>query len=327
MRLMDLEHEIFGIETEEQWQNAVWKVFQYQKEQCLPYKTYLHTLGKSEPSCIEEIPFLPIQFFKNHRIISDAFDEPEVMFMSSGTTGSIRSKHPVACTELYERSFLPTFEDQVAVLNQSIVFALLPNYVEQGHSSLVYMVERLIEKTEHPLSGFYLNDPKALLQAIDKARLTQRKIILFGVSYALLDLAEIGVDLSDITIIETGGMKGRRKEMTKAELHETLNSAFGTQHILSEYGMCELLSQAYSQRDNSFAFPNWMRAFLREVNDPLTLQSNTVKTGAVNIIDLANLYSCSFIATEDLGRIENNRLQLMGRMDHSEIRGCNLLVE
>ncbi len=189
------------------------------------------------------------------------------------------------------------------------------------------MVDKLITLTNHELSGYYLNDLNELIEAIRNAKTTKRKVVLFGVSYALLDLAELGPNLHDVLIIETGGMKGRRKEMSKEELHQELMSSFQVDFICSEYGMCELLSQSYSKSSGLFEFPNWMKALIREVNDPLSIQTNSTQTGVVSIIDLANIYSCSFIETQDLGRIENQQLQLMGRLDHSEIRGCNLLVQ
>ncbi len=226
---------------------------------------------------------------------------------------------------IYERSFVPTFQRFVGDLSHSIIFALLPNYVDQGESSLVYMVDYLIRATNDSLSGFYLDDVEVLMRSIVSARKSGKQIILFGVSYALLDLAEFSPDLNDIIIIETGGMKGRRKEISKEELHSTLKKAFNCTTISSEYGMCELLSQAYSDANGLFEMPPWMRISFRDVNDPFSPVNN--KTGGVNVIDLANIYSCSFIETQDLGKIENHKLRLMGRFDHSDIRGCNLLVE
>lgn len=252
--------------------------------------------------------------------------QPQTVFKSSGTTGMERSQHLVADTSLYERSFLPTYAHFIGPLENQLIFALLPNYIEQGESSLVYMVDYLIRATKHELSGFYLNNPESLLKAIEEGRKTGRKLVLFGVSYALLDLADQHVDLSDVQIIETGGMKGRRKEMTKEALHAELKKAFGSDFISSEYGMSELLSQAYSNSNGLFDLPLWMRVQLRDVNDPFSLVDEG-KTGGVNVIDLANLYSCAFIATQDLGRIVAGRLQLMGRFDQADLRGCNLLVQ
>ena len=228
--------------------------------------------------------------------------------------------------KLYESSFEKTYRAQVGAPEDQLILALLPNYIEQGESSLVYMVEALIRQTNHPLSGFYLNDPVKIIGIYNQAKSTRKKIILFGVSYALLDLAEHEPDLSEATIIETGGMKGRRKELTKEELHQILKTKFNVEYISSEYGMTELLSQAYSDSEGLFTPPKWMKVLIRETNDPFAYASEG-KTGGINIIDLANLNSCSFIATQDLGKIIDSQFQLMGRFDNSDIRGCNLLVE
>lgn len=316
---------IFSIRNEDEFNQCALEVFTFQYENTEVYRKYVDTLNRPKPAHFTEIPFLPIQFFKSHQILAKN-KEAQVIFKSSGTGGE-RSKHYVADTSIYERSFLPTFQDFTGDLDDLIIFALLPSYVEQGESSLVYMVDKLIKETSNPLSGYYLNNVEELLQAIEEGRKSDRKMVLFGVSYALLDLAGFHPDLSDVTIIETGGMKGRRKEMSKTELHQLLNNGFGTKYISSEYGMCELLSQAYSDKDELFEFPNWMKFRLREVNDPFAYHHSENKTGIVSIIDLANIYSCSFIETQDLGRGYNGKLRLMGRLDHSEIRGCNLLVD
>lgn len=324
--MKELIDRIFSIETEDQFNTCALEVFEFQYQHVPVYTEFVHTLNRKRPTHYSEIPFLPISFFKTHRIIAEGMTE-QVHFKSSGTGSSGRSSHFVADTSIYERSFLPTFEQFVDKLENCIVLALLPSYVEQGESSLVYMVDKLIQHTNHPLSGYYLDESEVLLNAISEARKTGRKIILFGVSYALLDLADLKPDLNDVLIIETGGMKGRRKEMSKDELHAVLSNAFSVKYICSEYGMCELLSQAYSQSSGLFEFPKWMKARLREVNDPFMFQQGENKTGVVSIIDLANIFSCAFIETQDLGKIEDGMLRLMGRLDHSEIRGCNLLVE
>jgi hypothetical protein len=282
-------------------------------------------LNIQEPSSLKEIPFLPISFFKSHEVRSGTRDV-ETIFKSSGTTGMIRSQHFVESIEMYRKSFLSTYIHQYGSLEDQVILALLPNYVEQGNSSLVFMVDDLIQKTKNPLSKFYLDDLNELLIAYQQAVQSNKKVIIFGVSYALLDLAELKPDLSKAIIIETGGMKGRRKEMTKEELHLELKTAFQVPYISSEYGMAELLSQAYSDQDGLFDFSPWMKALIRDVNDPFCYLVEG-KTGGINVIDLANLYSCSFISTQDLGKIQNKQLQLMGRFDHSEIRGCNLMVE
>jgi phenylacetate-coenzyme A ligase PaaK-like adenylate-forming protein len=315
---------IFAIQTEEEFNQCALDVFQFQKEHVPVYKTFLELINRPEPTHFSEIPHLPIAFFKSHPIIAEN-KAVEQVFKSSGTTGMTRSAHFVADLSIYERSFVPTYEQFLGKLEDQIIFALLPNYVSQGESSLVYMVDKLIAGTGNSLSGYYLESPESLLNAISAGRKTGKKLVLFGVSYALLDLAEMKPDLHDVTVIETGGMKGKRKEMTKEEMHQELIAGFGCNYIASEYGMCELLSQAYSDKNGLFELPSWMKIALREVNDPFELVKED-KTGGVNVIDLANIFSCAFIETQDLGRMEKGKLRLMGRFDHSDVRGCNLLV-
>ncbi|WP_300664519.1 acyl transferase [Fluviicola sp.] len=322
--MQGLIHRIFSIHTEADFNKCALEVYRFQKEHVPVYKTYLELIRRPEPTHYSEIPHLPIAFFKTHQILAEGKDVEQV-FKSSGTTGMVRSTHFVADLSLYERSFVPTYEQFLGKLEDQIIYALLPNYVSQGESSLVYMVDKLIAKTNHALSGYYLDSSENLLKAIAEGRKTGKKLVLFGVSYALLDLAELTPDLHDVTVIETGGMKGKRKEMTKEEMHQELIAGFGCEYIASEYGMCELLSQAYSDKNGLFELPVWMRISLREVNDPFERLTNE-KTGGVNVTDLANLYSCAFIETQDLGRMEDGKLRLMGRFDHSDIRGCNLLV-
>nr|WP_294862704.1 acyl transferase [uncultured Fluviicola sp.] len=315
---------IFSIRTEQDFNQCSLEVFHFQKEHVPVYKTFLELINRPEPKHYSEIPYLPISFFKTHQIIADDQAVQQV-FKSSGTTGMVRSMHPVADVSIYERSFIPTYEQFLGRLEDQIIFALLPNYVSQGESSLVYMVDKLIAGTTNSLSGYYLESPESLLNAVVEGRKTGKKLVLFGVSYALLDLAELKPDLHDVIVIETGGMKGKRKEMTKEEMHQELIAGFGCEYIASEYGMCELLSQAYSDKHGLFELPAWMKISLREVNDPFESVKQD-KTGGVNVIDLANIYSCSFIETQDLGRMEDGKLRLMGRFDRSDIRGCNLLV-
>ena len=317
---------IFSIQNEDEFNRCALEVFDFQYQNTEVYREFVDTLKHPLPKHYSEIPFLPIQFFKSHKILSRN-KEYQALFKSSGTGSGERSKHYVAETAIYEQSFLPTFEKFAGKLDELIICALLPSYVEQGESSLVYMVDRLIKESKNELSGYYLEHLDHLVQTLHRAKETGKKTVLFGVSYALLDLAELSPDLSNITVIETGGMKGRRKEMSKTELHKTLNKAFGTSYISSEYGMCELLSQAYSDKDELFEFPAWMKFRLREVNDPFGFNITENKTGVVSIIDLANIYSCSFIETQDLGRDYSGKLRLMGRLDYSEVRGCNLLVD
>lgn len=322
--MQELIDRIFSIQTEADFNTCALEVFRFQREHVPVYKTYLELTRRPEPTHYLEIPHLPIPFFKTHQILAEGMDVQQV-FKSSGTTGMTRSTHYVADVSIYERSFVPTYERFLGKLEDQIIFALLPNYVSQGESSLVYMVDKLINLTGDRLSGYYLDSAESLLQAISEGRKTGKKLVLFGVSYALLDLAELKPDLHNVTVIETGGMKGRRKEMTKEEMHLELIAGFGCEYIASEYGMCELLSQAYSDKNGLFELPPWMRISLREVNDPFELLTNE-KTGGVNVTDLANLYSCAFIETQDLGRLEDGKLRLMGRFDHSDVRGCNLLV-
>jgi hypothetical protein len=322
---VELIDRIFAIASEADFERCALDVYKYQREQVPVYRQFVDLLGKPEPATSAEIPFLPISFFKTHEVIANNL-QPEIRFKSSGTTGMQRSQHLVANVSLYERSFEATYRRFIGNPEDQIILALLPNYVEQGESSLVYMVDYLIRKSEHNLSGFYLDSRESLLAAVIEARKTEKKIVLFGVSYALLDLAEQRPDLSDVLIIETGGMKGRRKELTKEDLHRELKLAFGCTYISSEYGMSELLSQAYSDKDGLFDLPAWMRVQLRDVNDPLSAVLPG-KSGGVNVMDLANLYSCAFIATQDLGKLVDGQLQLMGRFDQADIRGCNLLVQ
>lgn len=310
---------------EEDFLNWALRIFRFQYENTLIYREFCDYLKVSDPQTLHEIPYLPISFFKTHQVLNKNFN-PKFLFKSSGTTGMTRSVHPVSHPELYEESFLKTYQDQLGDLNDQVVLALLPSYLEQGESSLVYMVDRLVKETHSPLSGFVLNNPSEVKVRYEQALTSGKKVVLFGVSYALLDLAEEGIDLSKATILETGGMKGRRKEMTKVELHQALKKGLGVSFIASEYGMTELFSQGYALENGIFQFPKWMKANLVEMNDPLSPLTKQ-KTGAINIIDLANIYSCSFIATQDLGRISADGLELMGRFDFADTRGCNLMVQ
>jgi hypothetical protein len=299
-------------------------LFYFQYENVKVYGEYCRYLGVTTPKNLKEIPFLPIQFFKSHKILA-ANCEVQKIFKSSGTTTSNRSEHYIASRALYEQSFLKTFSSQIVNPEEAIIVALLPNYLEQGDSSLVYMVDSLIKLSDHELSGFYLDDLTKINELINKAKQVDRKIVIFGVSFALLDLAEKNINLSETIIIETGGMKGRRKEIIRSELHSILVKGLNVDCIYSEYGMTELLSQAYTDGSEFFDSPAWMKVMIRDINDPLNYRPDQ-KTGGVNIIDLANRYSCSFIATDDLGVIHNERFKILGRFDQSDIRGCNLLV-
>ncbi len=320
-----LEQAIFDIKNQADFEKIALEVYEFQRENCQVYRDFVNQLNRKQPQTVSEIPFLPISFFKSHEVRSGQ-KEVQTLFMSSGTTGSERSKHFVESLEMYERSFFESYIRQIGNPENQIILALLPNYIEQGNSSLVYMVDHLIKASKNKLSGFYLDNLTALIQAYETAILTGKEVVIFGVSYALLDLAELKPNLSKAKIIETGGMKGRRKELSKEELHEVLKTAFQVPFISSEYGMSELFSQAYSDKNGLFDLPNWMQILIRDVNDPFAFLENE-KTGGVSVIDLANLYSCAFIATQDLGKITQNQLKLMGRYDHSDVRGCNLMIE
>jgi hypothetical protein len=318
-----LEKRIF--EIEENFDEIALEVFEFQYKNCQVYRDFVNTLNKKLPEKVEKIPFLPISFFKTHKICSSKLKE-KFVFKSSGTGQSGRSTHFVYSPEMYEKSFFKTYQHFAGNIQDQVILALLPNYIEQGESSLVYMVDYLIQKTENSLSGFYKDDVENLLKNYHLALKNGKKVVIFGVSYALLDLAELKPDLSQALIIETGGMKGRRKELIKSELHEILKKSFSSDYISSEYGMTELFSQAYSDKNELFSLPKWMKIFIRDTNDPFHILENS-KTGGINVIDLANLYSCSFISTQDLGQIQNNSLKLMGRFDFADVRGCNLMME
>lgn len=323
--MIQLENQIFSIQNKAEFEKTVFDVFQYQRKNCTVYKEYIQFLNRPEPTTIEQIPFLPISFFKTHTVLSSNLPV-QFDFLSSGTTGSVRSKHAVQKAEMYERSFLSIYKSFIGNPENQVILALLPNYISQGNSSLVYMVDHLIKKSNSNLSGFFLEEYDALIKHYNDAIEQGFDVVIFGVSYALLDLAETTIDLSKAIIIETGGMKGRRKEMTKDELHEVLKKGLGCEFIASEYGMTELFSQSYSNKDGLFDIPAWVDILIRETNDPFHYVANG-KTGGINVIDLANLYSCSFIATQDLGKRIGSQFQLMGRFDNSDIRGCNLMVE
>lgn len=302
------------------------EVFRFQYERNAVYRSFCKSLNASPEniSSLRQIPFLPISFFKTHDICASD-KNPQTVFTSSGTSGQVTSRHTVADLSLYEESFLRSFKIFYGDIADYRFLALLPSYLEREGSSLVYMADRLIRLSEKNGSGFFLNEYEALQE---KLRQPGKKTLLLGVTYALLDLAEkFPEKLKDTIVMETGGMKGKRREMVREELHEILTKAFGVKTIHSEYGMTELLSQAYSQGNGLFHCPPWMRVLIREMNDPFAY-AETGKTGGVNVIDLANLYSCSFIETSDLGKSHaDGSFEILGRFDHSDVRGCNLMVE
>ena len=320
--------EIFNIENEEQFNELALRIFQYQAENNEVYKEYLFHLGTniSKVDSIYKIPFLPIEFFKTHQIITGD-NEPVKTFFSSGTTGMERSNHYITDISIYEQSFVNGFEKQYGDIKDYCILALLPTYLENESSSLVYMVDYLIKKSKNSDSGFYLDNKLELIEKLSFLEKSGKKIILIGVSYALLDLTElITFQLTNTIVMETGGMKGKRKELTKRELHQELAKGFGLNTIHSEYGMTELLSQAYSKEEGKFITPPWMKILIRDTYDPFAFLKNG-KSGGINVIDLANINSCSFIETKDLGKINPDKsFEILGRFDYSDVRGCNLLV-
>lgn len=315
---------IFSINSAQEFDSAALDVFRFQAEHCAVYAEYLKLIGVELASVtrIEDIPMLPIELFKSHDIYS-ASTPPQAIFTSSATTGMSVSRHMVADLSIYERDFTEGFRLFYGDIKQWSIYGLLPNYLERSGSSLVYMVDSLIRQAGS--GGFYLHNYDKLLA--DMAA-DNRPKILIGVTYALLDLAEqYAPKLSNTVVMETGGMKGRRKEMSKEELHSVLCSAFGVDRIESEYGMAELMSQGYSTGGGLFASPPWMRVIVRDINDPFTHLS-AGRRGAIDIIDLGNLYSCSFIATQDVGvAYADNSFRIEGRVTDADIRGCNLLVQ
>jgi phenylacetate-coenzyme A ligase PaaK-like adenylate-forming protein len=304
--------------------------FQFQYANNRVYQQWLQHLKRDHKQIkqIEDIPFLPIELFKSREIVASAIHAQSIRFTSSTTTSQIPSTHIVNDVRYYEESFRLGFQMFYGDVKDYAILALLPNYLQRGGSSLVYMCDRLIKDSKCEASGFYLDDTRALLENIFQLKQQGKKILLIGVSYALLDLCELSPELGDeVIVMETGGMKGRRKELLKPELHAALKEGLGVSSIHSEYGMTELLSQAYSQGDGLFRSPPWMQFLIRETADPLSLKSEG-RTGGINVIDLANQLSCSFIATKDLGRLHDaTTLELMGRFNDSDVRGCNLMIE
>lgn len=328
IKMRALEEKIFSITTPEGFAAISLEVFNFQYTNNAVYQKFCNLLGRTpnKVKTIADIPFLPISFFKQFKIASTTKKE-EILFTSSGTTGTQTSKHYVPKLALYERSFKQGFKQFFNSPKDYAILALLPSYLERKGSSLIYMCEHLINKSNHPESGFYLNNHEDLIKNILSLEQQNIPILLIGVSFALLDIAEkYKLKLHNTIVMETGGMKGRRKEMIRKELHEHLKNGFGVKKIYSEYGMTELLSQAYSLGDGIFHCTNTMQIIIREPEDELQLLANG-KTGGINVIDLANLYSCSFIATQDLGKkIRDNTYEILGRFDYSDIRGCNLLI-
>ncbi|MFT3680607.1 MAG: acyl transferase [Ferruginibacter sp.] len=317
---------------QEDFNNISIEVFRFQYEHNKVYRQYCDTL-KTAPAGVEEIsqiPFLPISFFKTHTIKTMEFDA-EAIFESSGTTQTINSKHFIKELSVYKESFLKAFDLFYGDPGNLCIIGLLPSYLERKNSSLVLMVDELIKRSHHPQSGFYLDDFDKLSKTLLQLEGRQQPTLLIGVTFALLDFAEkFPMHLKHTLIMETGGMKGRKKEITRLQVHEILSNAFNSYHIHSEYGMTELLSQAYSKANGLFNCPPWMKVLIREEDDPLTIytaQPGKTISGAINVIDLANIYSCSFIATEDAGKLyPHENFEVLGRLDNTDIRGCSLLA-
>lgn len=320
--------DIFTISNQKQFEKIALKVFRFQYENNLVYREFCDLL-KTNPQKVKslhQIPFLPIQFFKSHKVVSNT-DPVQTTFTSSGTTGAITSRHLVTDVSLYEESYRKGFSQFYGNIEDYVILALLPSYLEREGSSLIHMVDDLIQLTDNSDSGFYLKNHEELIQKLIELDEAGQNVILIGVTYALLDLIEKHqFQLQNTIIMETGGMKGKRKEMIREELHAQLCNGFGVPAIHSEYGMTELLAQAYSLGNGVFECPSWMQIHIRDTEDALTYV-NEGKTGGINVIDLANINSCSFIATQDLGKkYPNNSFEVLGRFDNSDIRGCNLMV-
>ena len=323
---------IFHIKSLEEFGTMALEIFKFQSQHNEVYKKYLSLLECNPDSIrsVSEIPFLPIELFKTHDVVTKGGDAKiaPVIFTSSGTTGQTVSRHIVNNIFLYENSFRKGFEIFYGSVMDYCILALLPGYLERKESSLIYMMDALIKDTGHPMSGFYLHDHKNLYEVLKELGKKNKKTILIGVTYALLDFAEtFPIDFPELIVMETGGMKGKRDEMIRSEVHDILKKGFGVERIHSEYGMTELLSQAYSKGDGIFHCPPWMKIIVRQQHDLLS-QEDPGKTGVISVIDLANIYSCSFIATQDVGRINaDGSFEVLGRTDFSDMRGCNLMVE
>lgn len=322
-----LQEKIFNITTTTEFNGLALEIFHYQYYNNKLYRSFVDLLKTDihEIKHHSDIPFLPIEFFKTHKIIAGK-SKSEVTFLSSGTGSTGRSKHFVTDVNLYRKCFMKSFQYFYGNVSQYQIFALLPSYLGRKRSSLVFMINDMISKSQNE-GGFYLDNIDQLIHNLQNSVTNEKKVLLFGVSYALLDLAEKRkLKIPELLVMETGGMKGLRKELVREELHSVLCDSFSVEKIHSEYGMTELLSQAYSQGNGSFYCPPWMKVLIRDVNDPVTIVKSG-KTGGINIIDLANINSCSFIATQDLGKVhEEGYFEVLGRFDYSDIRGCNLLI-
>lgn len=322
---------LFNINAQNFEEHAL-SLFRWQVKHNPVYQAYVRNLGRDVEAVqkLTDIPFLPISFFKNHRVISQAEGAHQhwQYFESSGTTGQQRSRHYVADSDFYLQVCRQIFEAQYGALQDFHIFALLPSYLERQHASLVAMADYFIQESKSERSGFYLDDYPALLRHISAAQKSDRKVLLLGVTFALLELAEnYQPDLRGVVVMETGGMKGRRKEIVREELHLYLEKRFNIPQVHSEYGMTELMSQAYAKTSGMFQCPEWMRILIRDINDPFSIDTH-LRYGGINIIDLANVDSCAFIETQDLGRFDHEKqtFEVLGRMDNTDTRGCNLMV-
>ncbi len=323
-----LEGRVFNLNGQS-FNNLALDVFSFQYLYNDTYNEYCKLLGRKPENInnVEDIPFLPISAFKTHVVKTGTF-EPESIYTSSGTSGSKTSMHFVKSNKIYTKSLVKGFEAIYGSVSEYCVLALLPAYLERKGSSLISMVDYFTKKSRHPKSDFYLYNHSDLKTTLNQLALKNEKVLLIGVSFGLLDFAENHqIDKNpELIVMETGGMKGRRKELVRTELHEILSKSFQVENVHSEYGMTELLSQAYAAENGLFQTPNWMKVLIRKQDDPFTYCVNG-ETGGLNIIDLANLYSCSFIQTDDLGKYHSNeRFEILGRFDQSDVRGCNLMV-
>lgn len=327
MSIIHSPYQIFSLERQD-FLKASLDLFRYQADHCAVYKQYIQLLevDVNEINQLEDIPFLPIQLFKTHTVLCGDII-PELYFESSATSGQVPSKHFILDKKLYNKSLLQSFESALGPTKGKVILGLLPHYLERKNSSLVYMVDYLMRESGQSENGFYLDKEEELFELILELEKQQQETVLFGVTFALLDFAKkFSAELNYTQLIETGGMKGRGQEMTRAAVHSTLQASFGSKPIYSEYGMAELLSQSYYMSHKQFVSPPWKKVLVRDVYDPLDV-SLTGK-GGLNMIDLANMHSCSFIATDDIGIVgENGQFDILGRLDASEIRGCNLLLE
>lgn len=324
--ISQLKEKIFQINNDN-LHSIVWEVFEFQYQHNKIYRKFTDYLGlQPRKEDLGSYPFLPVELFKNHRVVS-VNETPSLHFESSGTTGQVNSRHYIADAEIYETSFTKGFERVYGSPKNWVILGLLPSYLERKNASLVYMVESLIRQSGRPENGFFLYDFAALRQTLLDCKAKNIPVMLFGVTFALLEFAaQFPGQYEQVTIIETGGMKGRGKELTRNELHDILSVQLQPKEIHSEYGMTELLSQAYSTDAGIFHCPPWMKVMKRDIYDPL-LVNETQGRGCINVIDLANLLSCSFIATQDIGKFNSDgSFEVLGRVDNSDIRGCNLLT-